>query len=160
MKLSEYLSNGMRSFFRSEEQFVRQRNPFIVFAFCLVSFSAHAHDTCGMKAVDLLSVGNTAELWGMFKEASIHTLRGLEGLSSRAGTLSDLTPVNQPRFLNHLQYSVVSRALQTGLRFNSYWVNATSASLGPVQVQVAMDPNAACSVLAIHLSIDATIKTI
>lgn len=120
----------------------------------VVSQYVAAEESCGHRAVRMLSEGRSAELARLFKAPGIRTIKELEDLSKRAGKLTEMAEVAHPRFLDHTRYSVLSPRAERTYSFRSFRINAVAEQLGPVQVQVAMAPDAECQLLAIHLDVD------
>lgn len=130
----------------------------IAIALLAVSSAAHAQDSCGLRAAQLLSAGDTAELAALFKASNSGTRAQVADLAARAGKLTELSEAGGPRFSQHVRYSALSPDLPTSFGFKSFRVNAVSPHLGLVQLHVAVEPSAECTILAIHLEVDSKVK--
>jgi hypothetical protein len=112
---------------------------------------AHATESCGSRAVRLLSESKASDLSTHFVGGDKNTIAQLQALSANVGKLSDFEAVDSPRFINHLRLSVMSPGMARAFEFASFRVNAVSERLGPVQVQVAVRRGSECEILAIHV---------
>jgi hypothetical protein len=118
----------------------------ITLALAAIPCVAAAQESCAIRAARLLSTGETAQLAALFK-SPVHVAADLKALSTRAGALSALVQVQQPRFTQHQRLS----AGRANGAYAGSWVNAESALLGPVQLHLAQPPSGACELLALHL---------
>ncbi len=118
-----------------------------------LSSGAFAAEACGYRVANLLSSGKTEELVALFKKSSSSTVSQVTEISRQSGALTNMVAANVPRFKEHIRYSALSAGLPPNFKSIGLWVNATSARLGPVQVQVAVEPETTCTVLALYLDV-------
>lgn len=118
--------------------------------FLLLTTSAHASDSCGMRAVKLFAAGDLQPLTALFANGK-EVLDRLKVLADRAGAIKDLEVVSHPRFPRHGRLTAQPTATPASFDYAGQWVNATSDKLGPVQFHVAADKKEGCTLLALHL---------
>ncbi len=118
--------------------------------FLFFNTTAHANDSCGLRAVKLFAAGDWQPLTALFANDK-EVLDRLKVLAGRAGAIKDLEVVSHPRFPKFGRVTAQSIATPAGFNYAGQWVNATSDKLGPVQFHVAADNKEGCTLLALHL---------
>lgn len=128
--------------------------PILLAALLALPVAAQAQNACALRVAQLVSEGENATLVGLFRSADAGTRRQVEDLSAKAGRLSALAEASQPRFTQSTRHSAFAPQLPSAYGFRSLRVNAESAMLGPVQLQLAVQPETDCTLLALHLEAD------
>lgn len=124
-----------------------------MFGFMLLSaasLATQADDSCGVRVAKLLSSGQAEPLVALFQDQA-KLLPALQEMVEKVGPLLAVQEVSAPRFTQHKRMSVSSGGSGSTIHYVGYWVNATSAKLGEVQLHVAKAEDSGCSLLALHV---------
>lgn len=127
------------------------RTKILVTLFLSWTVSAHANDSCGMRAAKLFASGDTHPLAALFaKDAEI--LIPLKALADQVGELKNLKEVSTRRFSKYRRLTVQPSDTKKSFSYIGYWINAESGKIGPVQLHIAAEPNEECKLLALHIA--------
>lgn len=126
------------------------RTSILFTLFLSFTVSAHANDSCGMRAAKLLAAGEPDSMAELFaNDAKI--LVPLKSLADQVGELKNLKEVSAPRFPKHKRLTVQAADSAKSVNYIGYWINAESDKIGPVQLHVATASNEKCKLLALHI---------
>jgi hypothetical protein len=114
------------------------------------SSAAVAEESCGMHAVSLLAGGKTKELAALFANQS-EVVEPLQRMADSLGSVTNLQEVPTARFAQHKRISIQSQDLPPSYKYQGYWINASSETLGALQFHIARAPESACRLLALQL---------
>lgn len=109
-----------------------------------------AEESCGVRAVSLLSAGKTGELAALFANQA-QVAEPLQRMAERLGKVSRVEEVSMARFAEHQRVSIQSKDLPSSYQYQGHWINARSETLGAVQFHITRVPESACSLLALHM---------
>ncbi|MFZ3085013.1 hypothetical protein [Rhodoferax ferrireducens] len=111
---------------------------------------AAAEESCGMRAVGLLADGKTKELAALFANQS-EVVEPLQRMVESLGKVTSVQEESTARFAQHKRISIQSKDLPPSYKYQGYWINARSETLGALQFHIARAPESACGLLALHM---------
>jgi hypothetical protein len=105
-----------------------------------------------MRAVSLLADGKTEELAALFANQS-EVVEPLQRMVEMLGKVASVQEASTARFVLHKRISIQSKDLPPSYKYQGYWINARSETLGALQFHIARAPESACRLLALHMDI-------
>ena len=126
------------------------RNALWVIFFVVGSSAAVAEESCGIHAVSLLAGGKTKELAALFSQQS-DVVEPLLQMVESLGKVTNIQEVATARFAQYKRISIQSKDLPPSYKYQGYWINASSETLGALQFHIARAPESNCRLLALHM---------
>lgn len=111
---------------------------------------AAAEESCGMRAASLLAGGKTKELAALFANQS-EVVEPLQRMAESLGKVTNVQEVSTARFTQHKRVSIQSKDLPPSYKYQGYWINASSETLGALQFHIAHALESDCRLLALHM---------
>ena len=103
-----------------------------------------------MRAIGLLAGGKTTELAALFANQS-EVVEPLQRLVESLGKVTNVQEASSARFSEHKRISIQVKDLPPSYKYQGYWINAHSETLGALQIHIARTPETACRLLALHM---------
>jgi hypothetical protein len=109
-----------------------------------------AQESCGLTVGRLIADGKTKELAALFTNPA-KVVDSLKRVTDSLGKVTDMQQVSTPRFDKFTRISVRSTDLLPSEKYEGYWIDAHSQTLGPLQFHIARKLESDCEILALHV---------
>lgn len=124
---------------------------FVIVALVLTTADTHASEACGLVVARHIAAGSPGAVAKLFVAVGSDSQRALVDLVKAVGEISSLREATAPRFKDFARMSVLSHGLAANYASVVQRVDATSSTLGPIQIEVAIAPGSVCLLLAVHV---------